>query len=99
MQYRQTGDLLYFTEAKLPRGLKEIKTGVLLHSDNTGHSHILKNGKLFKAKDNVMWIFVPRKAVLKHEEHNDLELPKGVYRVQRVMEYDHLLEESRAVID
>lgn len=98
-QYRQTGDLLYFTEEKLPKGLREVKTGVLLHSDNTGHSHVLKGGSLFKTKENQMWIQVKKKAVLKHQEHNDLELPKGVYRVQNVLEYDHLLEESRAVID
>lgn len=99
MEYFQTGDLLYFKETKKPKGLKEVKNGVLLHSDKTGHAHVLKSGKLFKTKENKMWIEVPRKATLKHEEHKDLALPKGVYRVEQVFEYDHLLEESRAVID
>lgn len=34
-----------------------------------------------------------------HDEHKAIPLPPGIYRLSIVKEYDHLLEESRAVID
>lgn len=34
------------------------------------------------------WIDVATKAMLKHEEHKAIELPKGKYRVIRQREYD-----------
>jgi hypothetical protein len=97
--YFQTGDLLYKKQDKKPTGLKEIKSGVILHSDTTGHNHKVKNGKLYTDKQKQMWIVVSKRATLTHEEHNDLFLPKGIYKVEIVREYDHMLEESRNVVD
>lgn len=99
MQYYQTGDILYFKEPKLPKGLKTEKTGIVLRSPVTGHTHAVKNGKILKSKEGVMFISVPKKATLTHPEHKDLALPKGEYRIQIVNEYDHLAEEARKVID
>lgn len=98
MNYFQTGDLLFF-EDTLPAELEEIKTGIILHSDATNHTHKVHGGKLFKKNDGTMFISTSDMAILKHEEHKDLLLPAGNYRVQIVREYDHLLEESRNVID
>lgn len=99
MEYFQTGDLLYFKTDILPKDLEEIKTGVILHSDTTGHNHKVHGAKLLKDKDGTMYISTSDLAVLTHEEHKDLALPAGNYRVQIVKEYDHMLEEARNVID
>ena len=38
-------------------------------------------------------------ATLKHEEHNKLELPPGLYRTRIVREFDHLSQRTRNVVD
>ena len=96
--FYQTGDLLYFKETKLPKG-KIVKNGVLLASPTTGHAHVVRGGEVRKSADGTLWIKVPKKATLHHEEHKEVELKKGFYRVQHVQEYDHFTEESRNVID
>ena len=38
-------------------------------------------------------------ATLKHEEHNKLELPSGLYETRIVREFDHLAGRTRNVVD
>ncbi len=38
-------------------------------------------------------------ATLKHEEHNKLELPPGLYKTRIVREFDHLSQRTRNVVD
>jgi acyl CoA:acetate/3-ketoacid CoA transferase len=99
MNYFQTGDLLYIETTELPKKLTAIKSGVILHSDTTGHSHVVHNAKLFKNTDGKMFIQVPKLAKLTHEEHKDLKLPKGNYEIRIVQEFDHAENEARSVID
>jgi hypothetical protein len=97
IQYWQTGDYLYFKTASIPSKRKKRSSGVIIKSPVTGHAHVVVGGSLLVTEDKRMFIKGP--ATLKHEEHKDLSLPKGYFEVKQVQEYDHLLEESRAVID
>ena len=38
-------------------------------------------------------------ATIKHEEHKPLSLPHGLYRTRLVMEFDHLSQRTRNVVD
>ena len=38
-------------------------------------------------------------ATLRHEEHNKLELPPGLYKTRIVREFDHLSQRTRNVVD
>jgi len=97
-RFWQAGDTLWFEGASIPKDATEKKDGIILHSDTTGHSHKVKNAQLFM-KDGKPFIVAEKEAVLTHEEHKDLKLPPGNYEMKIVKEYDHLLEESRNVID
>lgn len=96
--FYQQGDLLFFNEG-VPSGLQEIKSGVILHSDTTGHSHKVHGGVLLSDENKVLFISTSEMAVVTHEEHKDLHLPAGNYKVRIVREFDHLMEEARNVID
>ncbi len=96
--YFQTGDILYFTTS-LPKDISVVENGVILHSDTTGNTHKVHNGLLYRDKDGKMYITAKENTTLTHPEHKDLKLPEGDYELRIVKEYDHLLEESRNVID
>lgn len=98
MKYAQQGDIL-FVESDLPKNSKEIKDGVILHSDTTGHSHKVHGGVLLSDDNKVLFISTSEMAIVTHEEHKDLYLPPGNYKVRIVQEYDHMAEEARNVID
>lgn len=49
--------------------------------------------------DNVLYLNVLQTVPLRHEEHAPIDVPPGVYRVDRVREYDHFEEETRVVAD
>ena len=51
------------------------------------------------APDGTRYVRVETETPLRHEEHKEILLPPGEYRVGFVQEYDHLAEEARAVID
>lgn len=96
MTYSQQGDELFFETDALPKGVKAVKSGVIIQSPVTGHAHRLKTGKLFKLGEA---FYVKAPATVVHEEHDPIDLSNGVYEVKTVQEYDHLTEESRNVID
>jgi hypothetical protein len=98
MNYGQQGDILFF-ESEFPLESEEIKNGVILHSDATNHTHKVHGGKLVMDKNKAMFVSTSELAIVKHEEHNDLVLPAGTWRIQIVREYSHFDEEARNVID
>jgi hypothetical protein len=59
--------------------------------------------KLFTHCDDV-FLVSNSKCILDHDEHGLSDekfrsIPKGIYKKSIVIEYDHMLEESRKVID
>lgn len=99
--YIQQGDTLYFPEA-LPKDLVELKTNVVQEGEATGHAHRLhgEGFQLFeqpKTKEKFLRVVEP--TALRHEEHKEITLPPGDYRVGIVREYDHFSEEARRVAD
>lgn len=95
MQVRN-GDLSIESIGKLPKGLKKVKDGVILRGKATGHAHKVVGGDVLADGDK-FFIKVAKKATLKHEEHKNIELPKGIYQVIRQIEfngYDNLVVED-----
>ena len=99
----QQGDVLIetFGGEELVR-TTEVRDRILAHGEVTGHYHkIFGEGvSLWNTSDaSVMVLECPEDAILKHQEHNPVKIPVGKYKVRKVREYDHVLEESRAVQD
>lgn len=87
----------------------KVKSGNLVLKGQT-NSHALYGGKFqLLEKDNVLFIRVDEATVLDHvkdhngsrenAEHHAQWIPQGEYFFDGVMEYDHLKEEARQVID
>lgn len=97
MIYRQ-GDVLLVMIDSLPKDAEIVKNKdriVLAYGEVTGHAHAISviEAIEFKAKPVPVFdvqaerfIQVTEKALLKHEEHATIELPKGDYAIlqQRV---------------
>lgn len=100
-QFRQ-GDVFLQPIAKLPAGLTPRGNHVLAYGEVTGHSHqvadiaaadvlVGPNGELYlSVKDE-------RGAVIAHEEHGPITVPKGDYEVRIQREYQP--DSIRSVID
>lgn len=94
--------------ASIPKDAIE-KPGHLVLKGQT-NSHALYGGKFqLLEKDGVLFLRVDEATVLDHvkdhngarenAEHHAQWVPSGEYFVDDLLEYDHLLEESRKVID
>lgn len=99
MLYQQ-GDVILETVKTIPRNLKK-HDGVIAEGETTGHAHRvdLSGVDVFVADDGTLYCQAQKAFVITHEEHKIITLPKGNYKVRRVLEYDHFAEEARAVAD
>lgn len=75
---------------------EEIKTDLLFKGEQHHHRvrgdfKILKDGDQIYLQSNGCTLF--------HEEHDDIIVKPGSYKMHIAREYDHILEESRRVID
>ena len=73
----------------------------LAEGEATGHHHSIISGEaaLYNMQGALFLKVMSDKALLKHQEHGKIEIPKGDYIVRKVMEYNHFEEEAREVID
>ena len=74
---------------------------VLMEGELTGHAHRISKGlaELFENGSTKYLKVLSEEAILTHEEHGTITIPKGFYKIGRVREYDHFAEEARNVQD
>lgn len=74
---------------------------VLAEGEVTGHAHVITEGEAELYEDNgTLYLWVnSENALLTHEEHKTIEVPKGNWKIRKVREYDHFAEEARNVKD
>lgn len=101
--YRQ-GDVFLVQASGLPKGAREVEPEngrvVLAHGEVTGHHHSLPavGVKLWECTDSPdRYLEVEEPASLVHQEHAEIPLPIGTYRVVQQREYSP--EEIRRVKD
>lgn len=106
MKAYRHGDLLIISTKNIPKTAKKTENRVLLEGETTGHMHQLNDkATVYKqsdipSKDNdylIGYFETEEGALLTHQEHEVIELPKGIYRFHHQREYDE--QEERAVID
>lgn len=74
---------------------------VLAEGEATGHSHQITEGLgQLIMMDKIMHLQIfSETAKLRHEEHNEVIIPKGDYKIGIVREYDPFEDEIRQVKD
>jgi len=95
MYYRQ-GDVLLVSTTETVGNTTARDEKVLAYGEVTGHKHRLHGDVLFYEADTLE--VGSGGAKLTHEEHAELEIPAGTYKVILQREFD-LLEGVRQVMD
>ena len=74
---------------------------ILAEGEVTGHKHEIVAGvaKLYLIKSILYLKVLSETATLRHEEHKPIDIEKGLYKIDKVREYDHFTEEMRQVMD
>jgi hypothetical protein len=92
------GDVLLRSRSSLPRGSRKTSDNVLARGETTGHSHRIEGAKVYRSPSDRLLVVVEEEASLVHEEHKQLQIPKGIYEVIHQREYDPL-QRQRTVLD
>jgi hypothetical protein len=95
IMYGQQGDMLTFPVNMLPKNAKELKHKVAAEGLVR---HLVVNGFIYE-NDGDRYLAADAGCFVVHPEHKPLPLDVGFYRIKKVLEFDHWLEESREVID
>ena len=99
---RQQGDVfVYLHEGKIEKDMEKLKHQTLAEGEVTGHAHRVTVGDavLYRNAEKLVIDVLSDIAVVTHEEHGPLALPKGTHKVKIVQEYDHFAEEAKQVAD
>ena len=84
---KRQGDLVIKSVKELPKRLKEVKGGIILRGEATGHAHRLVGGDVFSGKDGLIYLMLAKAGSIVHDEHKPLNLKAGKYMVIRQREY------------
>ena len=101
---KQQGDVL-FEKVEKVEGRVIKHDGILAKGEVTGHCHkidikdIQTNLVEFIDKDGILYVKAKGNVIVKHEEHKPITLTPGIWKVSKVKEKDHLLNETREVRD
>ena len=98
-QFRH-GDVMIESVDQLPKTSRKSSHVILAHGEVTGHSHRIEDREaavLYECPEGLFLEVTAAKAKVVHEEHQTIELEKGLYRVWRQREYSP--EEIRTIRD
>jgi hypothetical protein len=97
MNLRQ-GDVLLVRVAGLPEGAATERSGgsiVLAEGEATGHAHVVASPRAslhrvrgWDEDERYLVVRALKPVQLRHEEHDILAIPPGVWKVRRQREYD-----------
>jgi len=92
---------------EIPKDAEKVPGNLVLKGGTNSHALYFGDFQIYK-KDSVLFIDVKTPTILDHvkdhkhqvrAEHHAQWLPVGKYFVEELLEYDHLKEESRRVVD
>jgi hypothetical protein len=88
-QILRQGDVLIIPQAGSPQGTK-LPHLTLAEGEVTGHRHRISNGEAeLLERDGVLYLRVlSPTALLTHEEHAEITIPKGSWKIRIQREYE-----------
>ena len=101
------GDVNIQRVEELPKGFNfnTKHNKILAYGEATGHNHKIlpktKNDKveIYENAQGELVVKINGTAVVTHQEHKTIEVPTGIYKINREREYDYWQMETRKVID
>lgn len=101
----QQGDVILKKTDLSIKGGKKLNHLILAEGEATGHNHQIVSGiaQLIALQGNdkgkLLLNVLSDYAKLKHQEHKEINIPKGKWEIKIVREYDHFEEEARQIVD
>ena len=96
----QQGDVIIEKVDNVPNGFNQKSDNHLAEGEATGHYHeALGGGVAVMENEKEMFLSAPSGCSVVHQEHGEITIPAGEYRVRRVQEYNHFTEEAHEVRD
>ena len=93
LQFRQ-GDVLITAVSSIPKNAKKLAPEdgriVLAHGEVTGHAHAIADVEhvtMLEVDNGIRYLDASMDVFLRHEEHGEIVIPAGRYRVTRQREY------------
>jgi len=95
----QQGDVLIKSTKKIMG--QKLSHLTLAYGEATGHHHTITEGdaELYEHEGTLFLKVASETALLTHQEHNVVTIPKGNWEIGIVKEFDHLSKEQRNVRD
>lgn len=97
------GDVFLVRVEKMPAKACKVEKAergyIIAEGEATGHAHVIDADIECYEKDKILYIKTQREVPLSHEEHTEILVPPGIWKVGIVQEYDAFQEEARNVRD
>lgn len=99
MKLIRHGDILLREVADIETNEKPVKKHCLAEGEVTGHMHMLHGSVIPFRYEDKDYIKAITSLKLRHQEHNEVEVPVGTYEIVFEREYDPFKNELRKVVD
>ena len=94
------GDLLIRKVSSIPKTAIPISSSVIAQGERFGHFHKLKGSQqVFETLDKQLYFEANQDVILKHPDHNTLEIPKGHWIVEHQRRYNPFEDVQEEVVD
>lgn len=89
------GDIYMAAVEELPEHAEKLNHGVLAEGEITGHAHRIadrRHAELYEHQGQLYLLVVALQAAIVHDEHHEIVLRQGCYRVWRQREFRPISE-------
>ena len=94
------GDLLIRKVSSIPKTAILTSTNIIAEGERRGHNHqIVGSHQVFETLDKQLYFEAKQDVILKHPDHNTLDIPKGRYIVEHQRRYDPFEDTQEEVMD
>jgi hypothetical protein len=96
MKLQQGDVILKKTNIAIENG-KKLNHLILAEGESTGHNHQIVSGiaTLITLQNKTILNVLSDYAKLKHQEHKEIDVPKGKWEINIVREYNHFAEKEK----
>ena len=92
------GDIFMAAVSDIPENAEKLAHGVLAEGEITGHAHRIadpRQAELYRHSGRLYLRVMGEEAAIVHDEHHEIALPRGLYRVWRQREFRPDLQTGR----
>ena len=94
------GDLLIRKVSSIPKTAILTSTNIIAEGEKIGHNHELKGSQqVFETLDKQLYFQAEEHVLIKHPDHNTLDIPEGQYIIEHQRRYNPFEDVQEEVLD